>query len=97
MGWRSRGLARARIRRPLARSHPRTAGPEGCRCRSSRALSSVYRDQLSLLALADQFADEGAPGGGNMFRVIGGNDRLPALLAKALADLASNFGPSFDA
>ena len=40
--------------------------------------------ELSLLALADQFADEGAPGRENMFRIFGGNDRLPALLAKAL-------------
>jgi len=41
-------------------------------------------DELSMLALADQFAEEGAPGGEQMFRIIGGNDRLPALLAKAL-------------
>ena len=41
-------------------------------------------DDLSLLALADQFAEEGAPGGEKMFRIVGGNDRLPALLAKAL-------------
>jgi monoamine oxidase len=39
---------------------------------------------LSLLALADQFADDGAPGEERMFRVIGGNDRLPERLAKAL-------------
>ena len=41
-------------------------------------------DDLSLLALADQFAEEGAPGGEKMFRIVGGNDRLPARLAKAL-------------
>jgi monoamine oxidase len=41
-------------------------------------------DDLSLLALADQFAEEGAPGGEKMFRIVGGNDRLPVLLAKAL-------------
>lgn len=39
---------------------------------------------LSLLALADQFAEEGAPGSEKMFRIVGGNDRLPALLAKGL-------------
>lgn len=39
---------------------------------------------LSLLALADQFAEDGAPGAEKMFRIVGGNDRLPALLAKAL-------------
>jgi monoamine oxidase len=41
-------------------------------------------DQLSLLALVDQFAEDGAPGGEKMFRIVGGNDRLPAALAKAL-------------
>ena len=41
-------------------------------------------DSLSLLALADQFAEEGAPGDEKMFRIVGGNDRLPAHLAKAL-------------
>jgi monoamine oxidase len=39
---------------------------------------------LSLLALADQFADDGAPGGEKMFRIMGGNDRLPDLLAQSL-------------
>jgi monoamine oxidase len=41
-------------------------------------------DQLSLLALVDQFAEDGAPGRERMFRIIGGNDRLPVALAKAL-------------
>jgi monoamine oxidase len=41
-------------------------------------------DELSLLALTDQFAEEGAPGSEKMFRIRGGNDRLPAALAKAL-------------
>jgi monoamine oxidase len=40
--------------------------------------------ELSLLALADQFAEDGAPGEERMFRIIGGNDRLPVQLAKAL-------------
>ncbi len=40
--------------------------------------------ELSLLALADQFAEDGAPGGEKMFRIIGGNDRLPIVLARAL-------------
>ena len=40
--------------------------------------------ELSLLALADQFADEGAPGREKMFRIVGGNDRLPAQLVKGL-------------
>jgi monoamine oxidase len=41
-------------------------------------------DQLSLLALVDQFAEEGAPGRERMYRILGGNDRLPATLAKPL-------------
>ena len=41
-------------------------------------------DELSLLALTDQFAEEGAPGSEKMFRIIGGNDRLPDALARAL-------------
>jgi monoamine oxidase len=41
-------------------------------------------NELSLLALVDQFAEDGAPGGEKMFRIIGGNDRLPQVLAKAL-------------
>ncbi|HEY0284915.1 MAG TPA: NAD(P)/FAD-dependent oxidoreductase [Vicinamibacterales bacterium] len=41
-------------------------------------------DQLSLLALTDQFAEDGTPGSEKMFRIIGGNDRLPAALARAL-------------
>lgn len=42
-------------------------------------------EDLSLLALVDQFAEDGTPGDEQMFRIIGGNDRLPAALAKALA------------
>ena len=41
-------------------------------------------DEVSLLMLADQFVDGGAPGSEKMFRIRGGNDRLPAALAKAL-------------
>jgi monoamine oxidase len=41
-------------------------------------------DEVSLIMLADQFADGGAPGSERMFRIKGGNDRLPAALAKAL-------------
>ncbi len=40
-------------------------------------------DELSLIALVDQFSEE-VPGGERMFRIVGGNDRLPAALAKAL-------------
>ena len=41
-------------------------------------------DQLSLLALVDQFAEDGVPGNEKMFRVAGGNDLLPIRLARPL-------------
>lgn len=41
-------------------------------------------DQLSLLSLVDQLAEDGAPGGEKMFRIAGGNDRLAIALAKSL-------------
>lgn len=41
-------------------------------------------EELSLLALVDQFAGDGVPGGEKMFRIIGGNDRLTEALAKPL-------------
>ena len=64
------------------------------RIRASRRLRDVATalrgffladpQDLSLLALADQFADDGAPGGDRMFRVVGGNDRLAVELARPL-------------
>lgn len=43
-------------------------------------------DELSLIALIDQFSEADAPAPGTMYRVDGGNDRLPAALAAALGD-----------
>jgi monoamine oxidase len=43
-------------------------------------------DELSLIALVDQFADSDAPAPGAMYRVKGGNDRLTAALAAPLGD-----------
>jgi len=40
--------------------------------------------ELSLLALVDQFAEDGVPGGEKMFRIRGGNDRLTTSLAALL-------------
>lgn len=42
-------------------------------------------DHLSLLSLVDQVAS-GSPGRGGMYRIAGGNDRLPAALASILRD-----------
>ena len=43
-------------------------------------------DELSLIALVDQFAGSEQPGPGAMFRIVGGNDRLPRALAARLGD-----------
>jgi monoamine oxidase len=41
-------------------------------------------DDLSLLAVVDQFASGGAPGQSRFHRISGGNDRLPRAIARAL-------------
>jgi monoamine oxidase len=43
-------------------------------------------DELSLLALVDQFASDDRPAPGRMWRLEGGNDRLPLALADGLAE-----------
>jgi monoamine oxidase len=41
-------------------------------------------DELSLIALVDQFAETDSPAPGNMYRIQGGNDRLATKLAEPL-------------
>lgn len=43
-------------------------------------------DELSLLALVDQFASDGQPGPWRTYRITGGNDRLSSALATPLAE-----------
>ncbi len=43
-------------------------------------------EELSVIAFVDQFATRDEPAGSSMFRIVGGNDRLPAALAAALGD-----------
>jgi monoamine oxidase len=43
-------------------------------------------DELSLLALVDQFASNDTPGAGKMYRINGGNDRLATALAASLGE-----------
>jgi len=43
-------------------------------------------EELSLVALVDQFSEEERPVVRGMYRIEGGNDRLPAALAKPLGD-----------
>ena len=52
--------------------------------RSMRGFFLADPEDLSLLALVDQFAEGGAPGKGTIFRIAGGNDRLPQKLADTL-------------
>jgi monoamine oxidase len=64
------------------------------RVRASRRLSSGMRglrgffladpEDLSLIAAVDQFAQGATPGEGQLFRIRGGNDRLPQAMARAL-------------
>jgi monoamine oxidase len=43
-------------------------------------------DELSLIALVDQFTESGSPAPGALYRIEGGNDRLAAVLAEPLGD-----------
>ena len=43
-------------------------------------------DELSLIALVDQFAESEPPAPGGMYRIEGGNDRLATALAEPLGD-----------
>jgi len=64
------------------------------RIRASKALRAMAAgmrgffladpDDLSLIAMVDQFAEEGAPGGEKLFRIRGGNDRLAVALASTI-------------
>jgi len=76
------GLARETVAQWLDRVH----APKPLRDAAigMRGFFLADPDELSLVALADQFAEDGVPGGEHMFRIVGGNDRLPAALARAL-------------
>ncbi len=43
-------------------------------------------DELSLIALVDQFAAEGSPAGDRTYRILGGNDQLATALATPLGE-----------
>ncbi len=43
-------------------------------------------DELSLIALVDQFATSDQPGPSSLYRIVGGNDRLPLALAAKLGE-----------
>jgi monoamine oxidase len=52
--------------------------------RGLRGMFLADPEDLSLIALVDQFASQGTPGQQVMYRIIGGNDRLPHAMAGAL-------------
>jgi monoamine oxidase len=78
----ARGLGRESVSGWL----DRTRAPKALRtmAKGLRGFFLADPDDLSLLALVDQFAEDGAPGGGKIFRLQGGNDRIAASLAEPL-------------
>ena len=80
------GVAEALARQTVADWLDRVRAPRRLRdvATGMRGFFLADPDELSLIALADQFAEDGVPGGDRMFRIVGGNDRLPAALAKTL-------------
>ncbi|MES1256646.1 MAG: NAD(P)/FAD-dependent oxidoreductase [Acidobacteriota bacterium] len=57
--------------------------------RSARGLRGFFLadpEELSLIALVDQFATDGAAASGSLYRIQGGNDRLPLALAAQMGD-----------
>jgi len=52
--------------------------------RGLRGFYLAEPEDLALLVLVEQFASDSVPGEGQMFRIRGGNDRLPRALAAAL-------------
>jgi monoamine oxidase len=80
------GVADSLAPESVARWLDRIRAPEALRdiAVGMRGFFLADPHQLSLLALIDQFAEDGTPGREKMFRIVGGNDRLPAALAKAL-------------
>jgi monoamine oxidase len=61
--------------------------PDPALAAALRGLRGFYLadpEDLSLLVLVEQFAAGATPGEGEMFRLAGGNDRLPRAMARAL-------------
>jgi monoamine oxidase len=80
------GIARVLARESVAEWLARIKAPEMLRdvALGMRGFFLADPDQLSLLALVDQFAEDGVPGSEKMFRIAGGNDLLPMRLARPL-------------
>ena len=82
------GVAEALARESVAEWLRRIRAPRAI-VESATAMRGFFLadpEELSLLALVDQFAEDGAPGSEKMFRIDGGNDRLTEKLARPLHD-----------
>ncbi len=85
------GIVRSRKRWQVFRSHAGSISIDATPEMRSTALGLrgfflADPDELSLLALVDQFAEEETPGQGRMYRIDGGNDSLVTALAAPFAD-----------
>jgi monoamine oxidase len=80
-------VAQALGRETVAQWLDRIRAPRDLRetARGLRGFFLADPEDLSLLALVDQFAEDGPPGGEKMFRIKGGNGRLAEVLAAGLA------------
>jgi monoamine oxidase len=78
----ARRLARQSVAEWLTRVRADSALTAGIR--GLRGFFLADPEDLALIALVDQFALEGPPGQGEMYRIVGGNDRLPDAMAGAL-------------
>jgi monoamine oxidase len=81
-------VAEVLARESVAQWLDRIRAPRDLRAtaRGLRGFFLADPEDLSLLALVEQFADEGPPGGETMFRIKGGNSRLPEVLAAGLGE-----------
>jgi monoamine oxidase len=79
-------VAQAIGRESVAHWLDRRRAPQALRAMATgmRGFFLADPDELSLLALVDQFAEDDAPGGDRIFRVLGGNDRIASKLAEPL-------------
>jgi monoamine oxidase len=76
------GIARLSVADWLKRSRADVALRSGLR--GLRGFFLADPEDLSLIALVDQFASAGPPGNDRFFRIEGGNDLLPQALARAV-------------
>lgn len=80
------GVAQVLAKESVSQWLDRTRAPHAVRSVAigMRGFFLADPSDLSLLSLVDQFAQEGAPGQEQMFRVAGGNDRITETLATTL-------------